>query len=178
MSSERKSGAGKSLDALVRAFRESPFAVFVPERSSVGVFEEHHIESAEIVLVNLSIFPNAVRDFFAYANRNISLCDYSDPDNKTNSLSRVQFHMAFSVELANGGTEYKYRLERESRDYLLLSTYRGMTARVLQMVPKLTQDFYAKLKHGDLPQFSIHTPVEIRKPRNPLYSRPDPSLVA
>lgn len=178
MGSERDRGAGKSLDALVRAFRESPFAVFVPEKFSAGVFERGLISSAELVLISLPTFPSAVRDFFSYMNREISLCDYGDSDGEINSLSRVQFNMAFSSELPSNQAEYKYRLER-GRDYLPFYVYGGMTERVLQMIPGVARDFYAKIKHG---QSGMPTTLTLAKnkvprvPRNGVFVPKDRSL--
>ena len=170
MGSERKDGAGKSLDALVSAFRESPFAVFDPEKSSVGIFDTNRIVPAEIILISLSAIPHAVTNFFGYVNREISAFEYSDRDGDKTPLYRIQFDLAVNTPLADDRSEYKYRLARNGGSYLAYYTYDGMTARVLQMMPRLISDFYMKLnKEKEGKKTSFVGPVHKRKPRNPRY---------
>jgi hypothetical protein len=175
MGSEEEDGAGKSLDALISAFRESPFAVFVPEKSSIGVFKEHSIRPASITLVSLSGFPDVIPNFFRYINTQISLYEYSHKDHITSPLSRVQFNMALSIQMPGDKKEYNYRLGRD-HNQLPFDTYGGMTGRVLQMMPRLTRNFYAQIKNEPTKLPALIVPE--RRPRNPPYIGRGSSLVA
>lgn len=135
MGSERKDGAGKSLDALVRAFRESRFAVFFIDEFNPGFFSPEEYVPLTIALRERTRGSNKVPGFFNYANNYLF----------QSCILRVRFEENNRTDMMKNGMKYWYSLRGNNiSDW---TEYRDATEDVIRKLPHMIKDYSQRTKH-------------------------------